>query len=174
MSTRLLTAIVMLAFSIIVAHAQTDGVDGPLKIESLFLAKDNGEGKPGDVTEKFLTTDMPIYCVVELNSTAPATVKMILRAVDVSGVKPETTVITVSYKTNGRQNRVNFTGRPEGVWAAGKYRIDILIDDKPAGSQAFEIVRDPLEPKTKAVPASKPAAPKTKPKARPIRTAKKT
>jgi hypothetical protein len=170
----LFSTVFLVAFSAMV-FAQ-DGVDvkaETVKVEQIFLAKDNGEGNVGEAVEGFLTTDIPIFCVVQLNSTTPATVKMILRAVDVTGVKAETNVITVSYKTNGRQNRVNFTGRPEGNWTAGRYRIDIFIDDKSAGSQAFEIVRDPLEPGKKAIPVSKPETPKAKPRARPLRTAKK-
>lgn len=114
-------------------------------VEQVYLAKDNGEGKAGDVVESFLTTDVPIHCIVELNSTKPTVVKMNLVAVKVSGVKPETRVITVSYTTNGRQNRVNFKGKPDGAWTVGTYRVDIFIDGKLATGQSFEIKKSPSE-----------------------------
>ena len=112
-------------------------------VEEIYLAKDDGEGGAGEAVESFLTTDVPIYCVVLLDSTKAATVKMNFVAVSVKGVKPETKVLSVSYQTNGKQNRVNFTGRPDGAWIAGSYRIDIFVDDNLAGNRSFEIKKSP-------------------------------
>jgi hypothetical protein len=65
---------------------------------------------------------------------------MNLVAVKVPDVRTETKIVTVSYKTNGKQNQVNFTGKPDnGAWTAGNYRIDLFIDGKPAGSKDFQI-----------------------------------
>jgi hypothetical protein len=143
-------------------------------VEDVYLAKDNGEGKAGELAENFLTTDIPIYCVIQLNSTKPATVKMNLVAVSVAGVKAETKVITVSYKTNGRQNRVNFTGKPDGLWTAGTYRIDIFIDDKLATGKSFEIRK--LSSNTEKTPAQEAknfVSPKPKPKPRIVKATRK-
>lgn len=135
-------------------------------VEEIYLAKDNGEGKAGDVAESFLTTDIPIYCVVQLNSTKSATVKMNFVAVDVKGVKAETKVLSVNYKTNGKQNQVNFTGKPDGVWTAGNYRIDVFIDGKLAGGQSFSIKKSPseIQKTTAQVESFVPPKPKPKPK----------
>jgi hypothetical protein len=158
------------------AFAQTDAkLPEPLQtvgVEEIYLAKDDGEGKAGEMAESFLTTDIPIYCVVQLDSTQPATVKMNFVAVDVKGVKAETKVITVTYKTNGKQNLVNFKGKPESVWTAGSYRIDIFIDGKLAVGKAFEIKTSPNE--TRKTPAQSdnfiPPKPKPRPKvAKPAR-----
>jgi hypothetical protein len=131
-------------------------------VEEIYLAKDNGEGKAGDAATNFLTTDIPIFCVVQLNSLKPTTVKMNFIAAKVAGVKAETKVVSVSYKTNGKQNRVNFTGKPDGNWIAGSYRVDIFIDGKLAGSRELEIQKSAT-----ANPAVKSFQPKTiaKPKA---------
>lgn len=142
-------------------------------VEQLFLARDNGEGKAGDEAESFLTTDIPIYCVVQLNSSQPATVKMNFVAVSVAGVKAETRVISVSYKTNGKQNRVSFTGKPENLWAAGNYRIDIFIDDKLATGKTFEIKKSPLEAKPTVTKAQNFVAPKPKPKSKIVKQTRK-
>jgi hypothetical protein len=137
-------------------------------VEEIYLAKDNGEGKAGEAETSFLTTDIPIFCVVQLNSTKPVTVKMNFIAVKVAGVKAETKVVSVSFKTNGKHNRVNFTGSPEGAWIAGNYRVDIFVDGKLAGSKELEIQKSAT-----ANPAVKSFQPKTavKPKA-PKRTRK--
>jgi len=143
-------------------------------IEQIFLAKDNGEGKAGDEAESFLTTDIPIYCVVQLNSSKPTTVKMNLVAVSVQGVKAESKVITTSYKTNGRQNRVNFTGRPDGIWTVGKYRIDIYLDDKLATGKTFEIIKSPSEIQKTTPQIDSFVKPKTKSKPRVVKQTRKS
>ena len=135
-------------------------------VEEIYLAKDNGEGKAGDAAESFLTTDIPIYCVVQLNSLKPANVRMNLVAVNVKGVKAESRVITVTYKTNGKQNVVNFTGKPADLWTAGSYRIDIYVDDKLAIGKSFEIKNSPsaIQKTTAQVESFVPPKPKPKPK----------
>jgi hypothetical protein len=146
---------------------QTVGVD------SVYLARDNGEGKAGDMSESFLTTDIPIYCVVQLNSTKPVTVKMNLVAVNVAGVKAESRVITVSYKTNGKQDRVSFTGKPDGVWTAGSYRIDIFVDDKLTVGKTFEIKKSPSEIQKSAAQAENFVPPKPKPKPKIVKASRR-
>lgn len=101
-------------------------------IEEIYLAKDDGTGKAGEEAAGFLTTDIPIYCVVILHPAGPVTVRMNLVAVSVSGVKAETRVVSTSYTTKTNQNRVNFSGRPDGAWNAGKYRADIYINNELA------------------------------------------
>ena len=120
------------------AFAQGDAAPAP-GVEELYLAKDDGKGKAGEQVSEFSTGDIPIYCVVMLDSATKVTVKMNFVAVSVSGVKPDTKVVTASYTMKEGQNRVNFTGTPEGKWTPGKYRVDIFIDGKIARDLAFEI-----------------------------------
>ena len=135
---------------------QTVVSDDIVRVEEIYLAKDNGEGKAGEKSESFLTNDVPIYCVVQLNSTKSATVKMNFIAVKVSGVKAESNVFTISYTTNGKQSRVSFTGKPDGgKWIAGTYRIDILLDEKPAQNLTFEIQKTAKEIEAEAHPKPK-------------------
>jgi len=108
-------------------------------IAEVYLAKDNGSGKAGEQAEEFRTTDVPIYCVVLLDTVARVTVKMNFVAVNVAGVKPDTKVVSASYTTSEKQNRVNFTGTPDGAWVPGRYRVDLFIDGKPARSVEFSI-----------------------------------
>lgn len=134
-------------------------------VEELYLAKDDGKGKAGDVAESFQTNDVPIHCIIQLDSMNPTTVKMNFVAVEVKGVKAETKVVSVSYKTNGKQNSVDFTGKPEKIWTAGNYRIDIFLDDKLIQSKTFEIKNPPTLPAAaNSFQPSKPIAPKPKPK----------
>ncbi|MGI8555971.1 MAG: hypothetical protein ACR2LT_06405 [Pyrinomonadaceae bacterium] len=129
-------------------------------VEQISLLRDSGgAGKADDEeVENFLTTDKILHFRIQLNSRKPAAVKMILVAADVTGLKAETKFVTVSYKTNGKQNIVNFTASPEDAWLAGKYRADIYIDGKLDGKKEFEIqksvkeIEKQIPPKVKANP----------------------
>ena len=148
------------------AMAQTAAPSPTTGIEEVYLAKDNGEGKAGEQVTEFRTTDIPIYCVVLLESSEKAVVKMNFVAVAVAGVKPETKVVTASYTTRDGQNRVNFTGRPDGKWTPGTYRVDLFVDGKIAKTVEFQIKSNGVGPpgtssfqSEKPKPVKRPAKP---------------
>jgi hypothetical protein len=114
-------------------------------IEEITLSRDDGNGKIGEATDKFLTTDIPIHCSVHLNSTKAATIKLILVAVKAEGLKPGSKSVSISYTTNGKQNQVNFNASPDSVWAAGSYRADVFINGRLAKTQTFKIEKSPKE-----------------------------
>jgi hypothetical protein len=156
----LLTLTICLLFCL-GSFGQTVVSDDIVGVEEIYLAKDNGQGKAGEKSESFFTNDVPIYCVVQLNSTKSATVKMNFVAVKVSGVKADSQVFTISYTTSGNQSRVSFTGKPDGgKWTAGTYRIDILVDNKVGQNLTFEIQKTAKDIEAEA--RSKPKTP-TKP-----------
>ena len=142
---------------------------GDVKIEEVYLAKDDGNGEAGDAVEKFQITDIPIYCVIQLNSVKSAIVKMSFVAVAVKGVKAETKVVSISYKTDGNQNRVNFTGKPDKLWTAGNYRVDVFIDGKLAQSKSFAIEKSAV-----SSPTVNSFQPKQTPKPKSIRKIRKS
>ncbi|MEP6923930.1 MAG: hypothetical protein ABI954_05675 [Pyrinomonadaceae bacterium] len=110
-----------------------------IRVEDISLARDNGSGKPGEVVDNFVITDVPLHCLIQLSSTAAVTVKMNLVAVKADGHKAGTNVVVISYTTTGSQDRVSFNASPDGLWSAGKYRIDVLLSGKLAKSLEFEI-----------------------------------
>lgn len=158
----LYTVIACLILSVAI-FAQSE-LPTPPAVEDVYLAKDDGEGRAGDPTADFRVTDVPIYCVVVLDSNAKAVIKMNFVAVSVSGVRPETKVVSASYTTNERQNRVNFTGRPEGKWTPGKYRVEVFLDGKIARNVEFEIKGVGVSGVTSASKFQKPATETPKPK----------
>ena len=127
-------------------------------INDVYLAKDDGNGKPGEPVREFATGDVPIHCVVLLEATGKVTVRMNFIAVAVAGVKPDTKVVSASYTTAQNQNRVNFTGRPEVMWTPGRYRVDVFVDGKPEKQVEFNIKLGPKAPAsaTTFVPPSRP------------------
>lgn len=123
-------------------QSETDENSRELTVEEISLARDDGSGQAGEIAENFTTTDVPIYCLISLSSTKSVIVKMNLVAVSARAIKPGTVVVTLSYKTNGNQNRVWFKASPDGVWTVGKYRVDVLLDGKTSGSREFEIKKN--------------------------------
>ena len=158
----LMAAILSLCF--VAAVAQTDQPPAQPTIEEVYLAKDAGNGKAGEQVTEFAVGDIPIHCVVLLDTSTKVTVKMNFVAVAVAGVKPDTKVVTASYTTSERQNRVNFIGRPDGKWTPGRYRVDIFLEGKPQKQIEFSITGTPANIPTasKFVPAAN--KPKAKPK----------
>lgn len=135
--------VILCLFFVAAAYAQGDVPTAP-SVQEAYLAKDDGSGKAGEQADEFATDDIPIYCVVLLDTQRAVTVKINFVAVSVAGVKAETKVVTASYTTKEGQNRVNFTGRPEGLWTPGKYRVDIFLDGKAAKAVEFEIKGKPV------------------------------
>lgn len=116
--------------------------------EQVYLAKDDGAGNPGEAATEFVSTDIPIHCVVVLSNAGPVTVRMDLVVVGVAGVKPETKVVSTNFTTKDLQDRVLFNGKPRGLWIAGSYRADIYIDGTLVGKFPFVIkgVSGPARP----------------------------
>lgn len=155
-------AVILCLFLGFNAFPQMDEPDknSAVDVEEITLARGDGGGKAVEATDKFIVTDVPIFCFIQLDSEKSATVKMILIAVKAVGLKPESKIVTVSYATKEKQNRVNFTASPDGVWAAGDYRAEIYIDGKLAKSRAFTIEKSPLEIKKQKPIASKSLVPR--------------
>lgn len=116
--------------------------------EKVYLARDDGAGKPGEESTEFTPSDIPIHCVVVLSNAQTVTVKMELFAVNVAGIRPDAKpVVSTSYTTKDYQNEVYFNGRPRGLWLAGSYRADIYIDGNLVGKFPFRVKGSAVTPK---------------------------
>ena len=141
--------ILIVLISAAAAMAQEAASPAPVTesmIENAFLAKDDGQGRPGDAAVSFGTADIPIYCIVELREPKVLKVSMVFVAVDVAGVRKGQKVVSAAYVTKANETEVHFTGRPQGKWTAGKYRVDISLDGKPERSLDLTVA-DPLAAK---------------------------
>lgn len=150
--------LVLFSFACFAAAQEPAAAQKPI-IAEIYLAKADADGKAGEAADHFLTSDIPIFCVVRLYAPGVAAVKMDFIAANVPGVKPESRVVSASYTTKENEDRVNFTGRPHGPWVAGKYRVDVFIDDKKVRNIEFEIKPSSSEAQKPGVvkPSRKPA-----------------
>lgn len=99
----------------------------------------------GDATDSFTPDAAKIYVhanMVDIPSGAKMTGSWI--AVDTNGVAPPNYQIDSSDLTAGTiMNTVNFSlSKPNAGWPLGKYRVNLLIDGKPAGAANFVIEKD--------------------------------
>lgn len=121
------------------AQTEENKVNSAVGVEEIALARGDGSssGKSAETTDRFLATDVPIFCFIRLDSEQPATVKMILIAVKAAGLRAESKIVTVSYTTKENQSQVNFTASPNGIWAAGDYRVDVYVNGKLSKSRTL-------------------------------------
>lgn len=148
MAKWLLPAIVFCVFAAVLANGQGILNTDPDVVAEAYLAPADKEGKAGQATKDFLTTDVPIFCVVRLSGVRVAEVKLNLVAAKVAGVKPETQVVSTIYTTGEGEDRVNFTGRPFGSWVPGTYRADIFVGGVLVRSLDFNIAKPIGDPAT--------------------------
>lgn len=125
-------------------------------VDDVYLARDDGEGKAGEVTSTFGPADIPIHCIVVLTKADPAAVRMNFVAVKVNGVKPGSKIVSAAYATSQGQDRVFFTGKPHGKWTAGSYRIDVFVNDKLEKSIDFEVKGATVSAGSSFAPLSRP------------------
>lgn len=144
----LLPAIILCVFAAVSANGQGILNTDPDVVAEAYLAPADKEGKAGEATKDFLTTDIPIFCVVRLSEVRVADVKLDLVATKVAGVKPETRVVSTSYTTGEGEDRVNFTGKPHGSWVPGTYRADIYVGGVLVRSLDFNIAKPIVDPST--------------------------
>ena len=150
--------LIVLCFGAVAQPPRPVDIAPSTAVEDVYLARDDGEGKAGEVTSTFTPNDIPIHCIVVLGKPDPAAVRMNFVAVKVNGVKPESRVVSASYATSQGQDRVFFTGKPHGKWTAGAYRIDVFVNDKLEKSIDFDVKAGVLPAASNFVP--------TKPKPR--------
>jgi hypothetical protein len=78
------------------------------------------------------------YCQVELANAPDDTVtKAVWTAVAAEGVDPNS-VLTEKEITNG-SGPITFNLSNDQLWPIGKYKVDILLNDKPATTLEFEV-----------------------------------
>jgi len=147
-----------LLLSCLASSAAAQEADDPTGagIAEVFLAKSDAEGRAGEPAANFSVTDIPIFCVVRLHAPGVAQVKLDFIAAKVAGVKPESRVVSITYTTKKEEDRVNFSGKPHGLWVPGQYRVDIYVGDRKVKDISFEITGSKTE-------ATKPAGTKPSP-----------
>lgn len=101
---------------------------GGVRIQNIYMAKDDGSGKYGAKTDSFSPSDRKVYCVAELNdSTAGTKIKFVWHIVDAGGSKDEK-IKEIEYTTSALENKVNGHLTLPQDWPKGKYKVEAYIN----------------------------------------------
>ena len=129
----LLGLAVLLAFGVAAC-----GGGGPVTIQSVRLARDNGSGETGETVTRFSPGDHIFHAVVELNRIETGLkVKLVWIAVDAGGEK--NFEIDRAEFTSLAVNIINGQIELPNDWPVGKYRLDIYLNDALAKSVDFAV-----------------------------------
>jgi hypothetical protein len=129
----------LLAGGAVFGQAPDEGIGEAPRVAKFTLAKKEKNGTITEDPERFRTTDVPIICYVDLTTDKPTEVKLTIVAVKAVGLRPESKLLTVNYKTEDGENGATFTVRPEGKWAPGLYRAEVYLNGRQSDSVTYTV-----------------------------------
>lgn len=140
--TRAVLAALVCLLAASAVEAQTAETEDGAPAAKITLAKKEKDGTITENPERFSSRDVPVICYVDLAEDAPVEVKLLIAAVKSVGLRPDSPVVTVKYKTKEGENMVTFTAKPGEAWAPGDYRADVFLDGVRKATRPF-VVTEP-------------------------------
>jgi hypothetical protein len=99
-----------------------------LAIKEIHMAKDDGNGAPGEETNTFDPGDRTIHCVTSLKAAKSGTqMKFAWWIVDADGTQNQK-IKEIDYKTRALENVVHGHLTLPQDWPAGKYKVEVYIN----------------------------------------------
>ena len=109
------------------ANKQSSRTNADIYVDRVYMAKDEN-GKPGDETLTFETSDHTVHCIAELNKAKKGTdVRFIWKMVDVAGSKDKE-IKKTDYTTNSFENKVHGYLTLPYDWPKGTYGVEVYIN----------------------------------------------
>ncbi len=109
------------------ANTNTEVTSGSA-IKEVHMAKDDGNGKPGDHTNTFAPDDRTIHCVATLNEAKAGTqMKFSWWIVDADGTQNKK-IKDIDYTTGALENVIHGHLSLPQDWPTGKYKVQIYVD----------------------------------------------
>ncbi|MEP6569955.1 MAG: hypothetical protein ABJC10_09290 [Acidobacteriota bacterium] len=97
-------------------------------ISEIHMAKDNGNGAPGDETSSFEPGDRTIHCVTTLKEAKAGTqMKFSWWIVDAAGSKDEK-IKDIDYTTGPRESLIHGHLTLPKDWPVGKYKVQVYVN----------------------------------------------
>ena len=111
------------------SQASTDADLGSgIAIKEIHMAKDDGNGSPGEQTDTFDAGDRTIHCVTTLKSAKSGTqMKFSWWIVDAEGTQNQK-IKDIDYKTRALENIVHGHLTLPQDWPAGKYKVQVYVN----------------------------------------------
>jgi len=122
-----LTAVLACKYS---TNSNSNSNTGSGAISKITMAKDNGNGDPGDETNTFRASDHTVHCLATLRTPKEGTqIKFSWWIVDAQGSKNEL-IKEIDYTTGPNNNVVHGHLSLPRDWPKGKYKCDVYVDGK--------------------------------------------
>jgi len=116
---------------------------GPVSIDTLQLAKDNGKGSNGDVVTEFHPKDGPMHCVATLNRPENGTqLHFDFIAVDAGGMQNKV-IQSVDLATSAIENTADGHLSLPNPWPLGKYQCAVTLNGKPGKTIDYAVTAAP-------------------------------
>ena len=97
-------------------------------IKEIHMAKDDGNGSPGDETDTFAPGDRTIHCVTTLKTAKSGTqMKFSWWLVDADGTQNRK-IKDIDYKTRALENIVHGHLTLPQDWPVGKYKVQVYVN----------------------------------------------
>lgn len=97
-------------------------------IKEIHMAKDDGNGAPGDETESFAPSDRTVHCVATLREAKAGTqMKFSWWIVDAEGTKNQK-IKEIDYTTRPLENVVHGHLNLPQNWPSGKYKCQVYVN----------------------------------------------
>lgn len=94
----------------------------------IHMAKDDGNGKPGDETNTFNPADRTVHCIAKLrNPKEGLKIKFVWWIVDAGGTKNEK-IKEIDYTTGPRDQTVHGHLTVQRDWPKGKFKCELYVD----------------------------------------------
>ena len=117
--------------------AGTNSNSGPLS--KVTMAKDNGNGDPGDETNTFRPSDHKIHCLVTLSTPKEGTkITFAWWLVDAGGTKDEK-LKELDFTTGEKDNVVHGNLSSARDWPSGKYKVEVLVNGNSEKTVTFTV-----------------------------------
>ena len=110
------------------ANAEDTQVESGSVIKEIYMAKDDGSGKPGARSNKFEPNDRTIHCVVTLNEAKAGTdMKFSWWIVDADGTQNKK-IKDIDYSTKTLENVIHGHLTLPQDWPKGKYKVQVYVN----------------------------------------------
>lgn len=126
------------------SEGSTSGAKSTGIIKQVHVAKDNGQGGPGEEADTFGPTDNTIHCVVELAEPNPgAKIRYSWWVVEAEGEKNEKVrnekIEDFEYTTKPDERIVHSHLTMPDDWPPGKYKVDVYVNGNLEQSVEYNV-----------------------------------
>ena len=109
-------------------NSNSNSASSSAVFSEIHMAKDDGNGKPGDETNTFNPADRTVHCIAKLrNPREGLKIKFVWWIVDAGGTKNEK-IKEIDYTTGPRDQTVHGHLTVQRDWPKGKFKCELYVD----------------------------------------------